>query len=150
MATDEGQAGVEGAVLSHLETQTQTSAPNLGSFTGGRTLHPPTPHTLPRLLIPGGSFSPRRCCAAQRARLAQAVHGKRFWLLLRPLSPTRASGGCSGWPVPGAPPVARRLPSHFMVSIWKTWRVLFPKIFGAKNFSEFFFFFTNCKPRLQF
>lgn len=40
MATDEGRAGVQGTVLSHLETKTQISAPNPGSLPVGEPYIP--------------------------------------------------------------------------------------------------------------
>lgn len=52
MAIDEGRAGVQGTVLSHLETKTQTSAPNPGSFPVGE---PYIPQHLTRSL---GCWSP--------------------------------------------------------------------------------------------
>lgn len=42
MATDEGRAGVQGTVLSHLETKTQISAPNPGSLPVGEPYIPKT------------------------------------------------------------------------------------------------------------
>lgn len=127
MAKDEGQAGVQGTVLSHLETKNPSQYPTPGLLTGGRALHPPTPRTLPGLLIPRGSFSLCCCCTPQRAGLAEAVHGQCSSLLLRPLS-TGDGRGCGGRPGPRAagrtPAVARPLPSHFMVTSQNTWRAL--------------------------
>lgn len=47
MAIDEGQAGVQGTVLFHLETKTRISAPNPGSLPVGE---PYIPQNLTRSL----------------------------------------------------------------------------------------------------
>lgn len=57
MAIDEGQAGVQGTVLSHLETKTQISAPNPGSLhqrespTSQKTPQAPWAADLPGILL---------------------------------------------------------------------------------------------------
>lgn len=93
MAIDKGRAGVQSIISPRDLNLNQCHKPGLP--TSGRALHPPTPHTLPGLLIPRGSFP----LSLLRARSAEAVHGRRSWLSLRLLSARRAAApGAAGHP----------------------------------------------------
>lgn len=96
MAIDKGRTGVQRTVFSPRDLDLK-QCPKPGLPTSGRVLHPPTPHTLPGLLIPRGSFP--LSLLVLRARSAEAVHGRRSWLSLRLLSARRAAApGAAGHP----------------------------------------------------
>lgn len=82
-----GGQGFKDSIIS-LKDLNLNQCPKPGLPTSGRALHPPTPHTLPGLLIPRGSFP---LSLLLRARSAEAVHGQRSWISLGLLSARRAA-----------------------------------------------------------